>query len=124
MKRTPLLVIVSLLLTVCIASVSYLCIYYDSYELEYGELDFESYDFDNGILTVRVRSAADGEYLYKVLAGSNENAGEWELTFRGGKQKALAQNPESVIAKFSIEIPAGTNRVVCGENTVYRIERE
>lgn len=124
MKRTPLLVIVSLLLTACIASVSYLCIYYHSYELEYDELNFESYDFDNGILTVRVRAATDGEYLYKVLAGSNENAGEWELTFRGGKQQALAQNPESVIAKFTIEIPAGTTRVVCDGTTVYRIEQE
>lgn len=122
MKRTPLLVAISLLLTACVAMASYLMIYHRSYEIEYDELDFDEYKYTDGVLTVRVKADTTGEYLYRVIAVPNSQTGEVELTFRGGKQKELAQTAGSVMAKFEIEIPAGTSRVVCGESTVYTIK--
>lgn len=121
MKRTALLIVIALFLTACIVAVSYAVCYGSSYTVEYADLDIKEYDFDGKIFTVKVSADADGEYLYKVLATQSGEEGELVLTFRGGKQPSRAQTPDKKTATFSVEVPAGTKRIVCDGMTVYTI---
>lgn len=120
MNRLPILIAISLLLTLCLVMASYLVIYHHSYELEYADLEIGETTYENGILTVTVNASMEGEYLYRVIAAPNDE-GEYELTFRGGKQAALAHTPGEASATFTVEIPDGYERVVCGESTIYTI---
>jgi len=120
MKRLPVLIAISLLLTLCVVMASYLIIYHHSYEIAYEDLEIGETTYENGVLTVTVNASMEGEYLYRVIGAPNDK-GEFELTFRGGKQAALAQKAGKNEATFTIEIPAGYKKVVCGKATVYTI---
>ncbi len=118
MKRL-LIICISLLLTGCVVMLSWLLIYHHSYSYKYSELDFEEFELENGTLTFHVKSELKGEYVYRVLTVSDGT--DLKLTLRGGKQASLAQTPGSSSATFSIELPEGTERVVCGTSTVYNV---
>lgn len=120
MKRLPILIVIALLLTLCVAMASYLIIYHHSYEIEYEELEIGATSYENGVLTITVNASMEGEYIYRVIGAPNDE-GEFELTFRGGKQPALAQDPGEHIATFTVEIPSEYKKVVCGKATVYTV---
>ncbi|MBE6578661.1 MAG: hypothetical protein E7651_02510 [Ruminococcaceae bacterium] len=123
MKRLPILILISLLLTACVVMAAYLLIYHHSYELEYADLDIDETTYENGVLTVTVKSATAGEFLYRMIGAPNDK-GEFELTFRGGKQGALAQTPGKYSATFTVEVPEEYKKVVCGKSTIYTISDE
>lgn len=120
MNRLPVIIAISLLLTLCLVMAAYLVIYHHSYEVEYEDLEIGETSYENGVLTVTVESSLEGEYLYRVIGAPNEK-GEYELTFRGGKQPAKAQRSGEQSATFTIEIPKGYTKVVCGKSTLYTI---
>ncbi len=123
MSRLPVLIAIVLLLSLCVVMASYLVIYNFSYELEYKEIDIEETSYENGVLTITLKASMEGEYLYRVIGAPNEK-GEYELTFRGGKQPALAQTPGESLATFTVEIPAGYTKVVCDKSILHSISTE
>lgn len=118
MKRA-ILIVTALLLTACLSMASWLTVYYMPNRLEYKELDFDEYEMNGDVLTVRVSAKLDGVYLYRV--GAKANGDELELTFRGGKQPALAQSKNKSEAVFRITVPPEVKRVVCGTHTLYTV---
>ncbi len=122
MNRLPVLIAMALLLTACVVMASYLLIYHVSYEIEYEDLEVTETQYADGVLTVTVKTETAGEYLYRVIGAPNEK-GEFELTFRGGKQASLAQTPGENSATFEIEIPDEYKKIVCGKSTVYTITK-
>ena len=121
MKRTPLLIAVALALTALIAASSYFVCVFSSCEVGYADLSIKEHSYDNHTFTIEVSVDEDGMYLYKVLATQNSE-GDLELTFRGGKQPSMAQTPNKAVATFQIDVPAGTQRIVCDGMTVYTIK--
>ena len=120
MKRLPILIVMALLLTASVVMASYLLIYHASYEIEYDDIEVTETQYADGVLTLKVKTEIPGEYLYRVIGAPNEK-GEFELTFRGGKQGALAQTKGEDTAVFEIEIPDEYKKIVCGKSTVYTI---
>ncbi len=118
MKRA-ILVTLALLLTACASMAAWLVIYRMSGELDYDELEFGEYEMNGDVLTVRVHAELDGVYLYRVKAHTNGD--QLELTFRGGKQPALAQTENATEAVFYITVPAEVKNVVCGTHTLYSV---
>ncbi len=118
--RLDVVIGISLLLTVCLVIGSYLAIYHHSYEIDMDELEVVSKEYKNGVLTVRVSCDMKGEFLYRVKGSENAD-GDYELTFFGGKQPDLAQTPGKAQAVFTIEIPAGYTKIVCGKTTFHTI---
>ena len=122
MKRTPILIAVSLLLTACLTAGAYLAFVFSSRTIGYADLEIEEHDYKNNTFTVKVRADEDGMYLYKVLAVQN-GEGELVLTFRGGKQPSRAQTKGEEVATFSIDVPTGTTRITCDDLTVYTVKK-
>ncbi len=118
MKRA-VLIITALLLTACASMAAWLAVYHMSSELEYEELEFDGYEMNGDVLTVRVHAELDGVYLYRVSARTNGD--QLELTFRGGKQPALAQTKNASDAVFQITVPAEVKDVVCDSRTLYSV---
>ena len=118
--QLPILIGISLLLAFSLVAGAYLVVYHHDYEVKYKELDIVSKQYEDGVLTITVASALDGEFLYSVEGAENED-GNYELTFLGGKQPALAQKPGKAEAVFRIPIPDGYEKVVCGTTTLYTI---
>ena len=119
MKRA-FLIAMALILTVCLVTASWLAVYYMPQKLSYDELEFGEYEMNGDVLTVRVHAKLNGAYVYRVSMHENEN-GELELTFRGGKQQALAQTKNTSEAVFLITVPSDVRKVVCGTHTLYSV---
>lgn len=116
--RLQFLIGVSLLLAFSLVLGSYFVIYHHDYEIEMADLEVHSKDYKGGVLTVTVSTTLDGEFLYRVTGAENED-GNYELTFHGGKQPSLAQTPGDKKAVLTVEIPDGYEKVVCGKTTLY-----
>lgn len=112
---------ISLAAALCIALLAGVYVYNASYAYAYGDLSFESFSLDGNRLTVRVRSTTDGEYVYRLLTSGFED-GKLSVILRGGKQSSLAQTPGEKIASFYIDLPEGTEKVVCGKTTIYTVQ--
>lgn len=112
---------VSLLVALCVALLAGVIAYHASYTYESADLTFDDFSLDGNRLTFSVRSDAAGEYVYRVLPGNLED-GKFPVTVRGGKQSALAQTPGAEQAIFTIELPEGTQKVVCGKRTIYTVK--
>ncbi len=118
MKRA-MLVTLALLLTACASMAAWLAVYHIPGKLDYEELEFDGYEMNGDVLTVRVHAELDGVYLYRVNARTNGD--QLELTFRGGKQPALAQTKNASEAVFRITVPAEVKNVVCDSHTLYSV---
>ena len=118
--QLPILMGIALLLAVSLVLGAYLVIYNHDYEIEMDELEIHLKEYKNGVLTVTVSSTLEGQFLYSVSGDVNED-GNYELTFYGGKQSSLAQNPGNAKAVFAVEIPAGYGKVVCGNTTLHNL---
>ena len=119
MKRA-FLIVMALVLTACLSIAAWLAVYHMPQKLSYDELEFDGYEMNGDVLTIRVHAKLDGAYLYRVGMHENEN-GELELTFRGGKQPALAQTKNTSQAVFEITVPSDVRKVVCGTHTLYSV---
>lgn len=115
-----LLSCVSLLLALCVALLAGFAAYHASHSYKYADLSFDSFSLDGNRLTFQVSAKTDGEYLYRLLTSDLED-GKLSITLRGGRQASLAQTPGSSVATFSIDLPEGTKKVVCGKSTVYTV---
>ncbi len=118
--QLPILIGIALLLAASLVMGSYLVIYHHDYAIEMEDLEIHSKEYQGGVLTITLSTTVDGEFLYRVTGEENED-GDFELTFHGGKQPSLAQKPGSKKATLTVEIPAGYGKVVCGRNTLYTI---
>lgn len=118
--QLPILIGIALLVAVSLVLGSYLVIYHHDYEIDMEDMEIHFTDYKNGVLTITVSSNLKGEFLYRVTGEENED-GNYELTFHGGKQPSLAQNPGNSKAVFSVEIPAGYGKVVCGKTTLHSL---
>lgn len=112
---------VSLLLALCVALLAGVAAYHASHSYAYADLLFEEFSVDGDLLSFRVSSKTDGEYIYRVLTASVDEDGKLSVTVRGGVQSSLAQTPGEKVAFFSIRLPEGTKKVVCGKSTVYTV---
>lgn len=122
MKKTALLIVISLLLTAILSMASYLAVFLHAHTFAYDELNFEEYNFEGTVFSITVSADTNGEYLYEIRTSQGGEPGELELIFRGGKQASRAQNPGEASAFFEIQVPDGVTRIVCGGVTVYTIE--
>ena len=113
---------ISLAAVLCIALLSGILAYNESYAYAYADLTFENFSLDGNRLTFRVHSTTDGEYVYKLLTSDVED-GKLSVTLLGGKQPSLAQTPGDSVACFYIDLPEGTEKVVCGKTTVYTVQK-
>lgn len=118
----PLLCCISLVVAFCIALFAGVYAYRSSYAFAYDELTFDSFSLDGNRLTVKVRSKTDGEYIYRMITSGPED-GKLSVTVRGGKQPSLAQTPEEKVASFYIDLPEGTEKIVCGKTTIYTVQK-
>ena len=116
--QLPILIAISLLLTAALVMGSYLAVYHHAYEVDMDRLDILSKEYKDGKLTVSLTTTLAGEFLYDVEAAENDD-GNFELTFLGGKQPSLAQKPGQKEAVFTVEIPKGYEKVVCGKTVLY-----
>lgn len=112
---------ISLAAALCIALLAGVYAYHASYAYAYADLSFESFSLDGNRLTFRVKSNTNGEYVYRLLTSGFED-GKLSVTLRGGKQPALAQTSGESYASFSIDLPEGTEKVVCGKTTIYTVK--
>lgn len=115
-----LLSCISLLLALCVALLAGFAAYHASYSCKYADLIFDNFSMDGNRLTFQVHSKTDGEYIYR-LSNAGLKDGKFAIIIRGGKQASLAQTPGTCVATFSIDLPEGTKKVVCGTSTVYTV---
>ena len=113
---------ISLAAALCIALFAGVYAYRASYSYAYADLTFDSFSLDGNRLTLHVHSNTDGEYVYRLVTSGLED-GKLSVTIRGGKQSALAQTPGEKVASFYIDLPEGTEKVVCGKSTIYTVQK-
>lgn len=117
-----LLSCISLAVAICIALFAGVYVYHSSYAYAYDDLDFGGFSLEGNRLTFQVNSKTDGEYVYRLLSSGPED-GKLSVTLRGGKQPDLAQTPGESVASFYIDLPEGTEKVVCGKTTIYTVQK-
>lgn len=113
---------IALAAVLCIALLTGAYVYHSSHDYAYADLTFENFSLEGNRLTFRVHSTTDGEYIYRLFTSGPED-GKLSITLRGGKQPSLAQTPEESVATFYIDLPEGTEKVVCGKTTVYTVQK-
>ena len=116
--QLPILIGISLLVMLSLVMGSYLVIYHHDYEIDMEDLEIHAKEYKGGVLTVTLSTTMEGEFVYRVTGDENED-GNFELTFHGGKQPSLSKTPGSQKVVLTVEIPKGYEKVVCGKTTLY-----
>lgn len=107
----------SLLLVAALSLASYWVTAHHASSLSYDQLSFDHFEVGDGSIELRVLPKLDGMYLYS--ASVSQDGEELRLIIRGGKNGALAQTPNERTATFTVDVPQGVKRIVCGKSTVY-----